>query len=42
MEDGSGIGGLFGADDAEFLFRGRVAGEYFGDLAANELECDEN
>lgn len=38
MEDGLGIGGLFGADDAKFLLRGRVAGEYLGDLAADELE----
>lgn len=42
MEDGLGIGGLFGADGAEFLLQGRVAGEYLGDLAADELECDEH
>ena len=41
MEDGLGIGGLFGTDVAEFLLRGRVAGKYLGDLAADELECDE-
>ena len=41
VEDGLGIGGLFGADDVKFLLQGRVASEYLGDLAADELECDE-
>ena len=41
MEDRLSIGGLFSADDAEFLLRGRVAGEYLADLAADELKCDE-
>ena len=40
MEDGLGIGGLFGADDSKFLLRGRVAGEYPRDLAADELDYD--
>lgn len=41
MEDGLGIGGLFSVDDVKFLLQGRVAGEYLGDVAADELERDE-
>ena len=41
MEDGLGIGGLFGADDVKFLLQGRVAGGYLGDVAVHELERDE-
>lgn len=42
MEDGLGIDGLFALTDAELVFGGRVAGENFGDLDADELAsgCD--